>query len=135
MQMNMEKSEKRGYGLQVKFSEFNEEIFTNKLHEILSNSIYENTAKTVSNRFKDRPMTPQQSIVFWTEYAHRHQGAKHLRAAGNNLNWIQLNSYDVYALMALIFVVIVIVDYLILKAIIKKCFKKKKVVGGGKKKN
>lgn len=123
--MNMEKTVRNGYGLQVLYSEFNEENFSKALNEILTNPIYAQTTQTVSHRFKDRPMTPQKSVAYWTEYAHRHHGAKHLRAAGDELNWLQLNSYDVYAAMAVIFLVIVIADYFIIKAILKRCFKKK----------
>lgn len=123
--MNMKKTVNSGYGLQVLYSEFNEENFSRALNEILTNPIYAQTAKTVSERFKDRPMTPQQSVAYWTEYAHRHHGAKHLRAAGDELNWMQLNSYDVYAVMAVIFLVFVIADCIIIKAILKRCFKKK----------
>lgn len=131
--MNMIKTEKRGYGLQVLYSELNEENFSKALNEILTNPIYQQTAKTVSSRFKDRPMTPQKAVAYWTEYAYRHRGAKHLKAAGEQLNIFQLHSYDVYAVMAIIFVVILIIDYLILRAIIKKCFKKN--VSVKKKKN
>lgn len=133
--MNMVKSVKRGYGLQVLYSEFCEEKFSKAIHEILSNPKYRETAKTVSNRFKDRPMTPQQTVAYYTEYAHRHHGAKHLRSAGNELNFIQLYSFDVYAVMALIFLVILIIDYWIIKAVVKKCFKGKKNLDNKKKKN
>lgn len=132
--LNMIKSVKRGYGLQVLFSEFNETIFEESLNEVLKNPIYAENTKIASSRFKDRPMTPQESVVYWTEYAHRHRGAKHLRAAGDELNWLQLNSYDVYAVIAVIFVAIVIVDLIILRAIIKRCFKHKKNVPVEKKK-
>jgi hypothetical protein len=133
--MNMAKSEKRGYGKQMLFSEFNETTFENLLDEVLNNPIYAENTKIASERFKDRPMTPQQSIVYWTEYAHRHQGAKHLRSAGDELNWVQLNSYDAYAVIAVIFIFIVIVDLIILRAIIRRCFKHKKNAPTNKKKN
>lgn len=132
--MNMAKSVKRGYGLQVLYSEFEEENFSTALNEILTNPIYQQTAKAVSSRFKDRPMTPQKAVAYYTEFAHRHHGAKFLKSAGNDLNFMQLYSYDVYAVMLLVFVVILIIDYLILKAIIKRCFKTK-VLDKKKKKN
>jgi hypothetical protein len=133
--MNMMKSVKRGYGLQVLYSEFSEEKFSNAITEILSNPKYGETAKIVSNRFKDRPMTPQQTVAYWTEYAARHHGARHLRSAGNELNFMELNSLDVYAVMAIVFVIILIVDCWILKAVLKRCFKGRKNVVSKKKKN
>lgn len=33
----------------------------------------------LSAEFKDRPMTPQESVVYWTEYVLRHNGTQHLQ--------------------------------------------------------
>ncbi len=125
--MNMIKSVKRGYGVQVLYEEFSEDKFSEALNEVLSNPKYSETAKIVSSRFIDRPMTPQQSVVYWTEYAHRHQGAPHLRSSADELNILQLHSFDTMTVMLIIFAVILIADYFILKAIIKRCFRRRKI--------
>ena len=39
----------------------------------------------LSRIFKDRPMTPQETVVYWTEYVIRHNGAPHLRALGADM--------------------------------------------------
>lgn len=121
----MAKAVSKGYGLQVNFDEVTEESVFEALNKLLNDPSYSEMAKKVSSQFLDRPMSPQESVVYWTEYAVNHRGAPHLQAAATRLNFIELHSIDVYSLLAAIFVVILIIDYYILKAIIKRCFKKK----------
>ena len=89
-----------------------------KLNAIIENPKFRENAKEISRRFTDRPMTPQQSVVFWTEYAHRHRGASHLQAAGKHLNFIEFHLIDVYLVLGLILIVAFFVEYKILKFLI-----------------
>lgn len=73
---------------------------------------------------------PLDRAVFWIEYVLRHHGAVHLRSAARDLNYVQYFSVDVLV----IFVVIIIVDILILRAIVKKCFRSKSKPVASKKK-
>jgi len=73
---------------------------------------YTTNAKIASNRFKDRPNTPQESVIYWTEYVIRHKGAHHLKSEALNLTWYQ------YLLLDVIFVVaisILLIMYLLYK--------------------
>lgn len=79
---------------------------------------YRETIKKLSSIFLDQNDKPLDRAVFWIEYVLRHKGAVHLRSAARNLSYIQYFSLDVIA----VFVVIIIVDILILKALLKKCF-------------
>lgn len=62
--------------------------------------------KAVSERFNDRPMSPQESIVYWTEYVIKHNGAFHLRTAGADMTLYQYLLLDVAAVSAVVFGVI-----------------------------
>lgn len=64
---------------------------------------------------RDRPVDPLNLSVFWMEFVMRHKGAKHLRAAVHDLNWIQYFSLDVMALLATVLFVAVLLTF--------KCFK------------
>ena len=123
--MNMAKAVSKGYGLQIPFEEVTEENISQALNKLLKDPSYTEIAKKVSSQFQDRPMSPQEAVVYWTEYAVKHRGAPHLQAAAVHLNFIELHSIDVYSLLAAILLVILIIDYYILTAIIKRCFKKK----------
>jgi len=64
-------------------------------------------AKIVSDRFKDRPISPAESVVYWTEYVIRHKGAPHLKSQAFNLTWYQ------YFLLDVIFVVLFFISFTI----------------------
>lgn len=66
--------------------------------------------------FHDRPLKPLDNAVYWIEYVVRHNGAHHLKTAGNSLNWIQFLCLDV---------VIVILSCLFLCLTISFCTMKK----------
>ena len=58
----------------------------------------------LSKRFKDRPMTPEQSIVYWTEYVIRHNGASHLISPATRLSWVKFLMLDVILVVTLLLV-------------------------------
>jgi glucuronosyltransferase len=122
--MNMAKAKTRGYGLYVTYDELNEETFSGALNEILSNPKFKENAEIISKRFNDRPMTPQETVVYWTEFAARHAGAPHLRAASNDLNIIQFHSIDVYAFLFIILAIISYINFIVAKFILIKLFRK-----------
>jgi len=72
-------------------------------------------AKVASEIFKDRPMSQEKSVVYWTEYVIRHKGAQHLKSQALNLTWYQYFLLDVIALIILFMFIVVL--------IILKCFK------------
>lgn len=86
---------------------------------------YAINAKTASNVFKDRPMTPAQSVVYWTEYVLRHKGAPHLKSHAINLTWYQYYLLDVISFTIILISVIIFAILKILKCIYKcisKCY-------------
>ncbi|CAG9809898.1 unnamed protein product [Chironomus riparius] len=110
--MNMAKTIARGHGLQVLVKDLSEESISKALNELLTNSKYKATAVEISRRFNDRQNTPQEEIVYWTEYVARHRGAPHLQAASVNINSIQSQLIDVYCL---IFVIGALILYIVFK--------------------
>ena len=56
----------------------------------------------VSKIFKDRPITPQQSVVYWTEYVLRHNGASHFKSPASKLYLYQYWLLDVVFVFSLI---------------------------------
>ena len=134
--MNMAKAVVRGYGLQVDYDDISEEVVTEKLNELLNNPSYDDNAKEISRRFSDRPITPKKAVSFWVEYAIRHNGADHLKAAGNSLNFIQFHLIDVYATLSLLALIIMYINFIIFRKIARKLFSNnKKTVKKSKKKN
>lgn len=57
----------------------------------------------MSARFRDKPMTPMETAIYWVEYVARYGGAPHLRSGGQNLNWIAYHNLDVFLFFLLVF--------------------------------
>lgn len=85
---------------------------------------YSKNAKIASEQFKDRPMSPEQSIVYWTEYIHRHKGAPHLKSHALNLAWYQYFLLDVIATILICISIIIFISHYIIKKIFKYSMKR-----------
>ncbi|XP_030383873.1 UDP-glucuronosyltransferase 2B13-like [Scaptodrosophila lebanonensis] len=100
---NAEGMVKAGFGLGLRLLETSDEVFRSALKELLQNPKYANAAKTYSQRYRDRPLTARQSVVYWTEYVLRHKGARHLQTPVLHMSFIESNNLDVYALLSIVF--------------------------------
>lgn len=76
-------------------------------------------AKTASEIFKDRPLSPAQQVVYWTEYVIRHKGAHHLKSHAIHHTWYQYYLLDVIAVVLIFISVVCFIAYKSLKSIIK----------------
>lgn len=85
------------------------------LREVLSNPSYKENAMAVSRAFRDRPMSPLNTAMFWTEYVIRHRGAPHMRSAALELSWYQYLLLDVIAVLFVITAASLLTLYVIFK--------------------
>lgn len=74
----------------------------------------------LSKRFRDRPKTPQEEVLYWTEYVIRHKGAQHLKSEGLKLSWYQYFLIDVLVTIVLSVLTTLIIFYFILKKAVKR---------------
>ncbi|CAG9786684.1 unnamed protein product [Diatraea saccharalis] len=114
---NLLQAEKLGFGKILRFEDINEQSLRNKLIDVLSNNSYRIKAKEVSSRFKDRPMNPLDTAVFWIEYVIRHNGADFMKNPAIQLSWLSYNMFDVYAFVLgvtilLLYVIIRLILYI-----------------------
>ncbi len=56
---------------------------------------YEESAKFQSKLFKDRPLDPMDTAIYWTEYVIRYKGTPHLKSAAMELYWFQYIGVDI----------------------------------------
>lgn len=58
-----------------------------------------------SKLFRDRPQSPLETCVYWTEFVLRHDDMSPLKLMNDNLNWFQKRLLDVYIFcFAIVFV-------------------------------
>jgi len=60
-------------------------------------------------------MKPLDKAVYWIEYVIRHDGAHHLKTAGNQLNWIQFLSIDVMLVILMTIFLFLIISFYTIK--------------------
>jgi glucuronosyltransferase len=71
--------------------------------------------QALSEWFRDRPQSPLETAIFWTEYEIRHSGAPHLRTAALDLTWCQYLLLDVITVLIVAGIIITTALYLIVR--------------------
>lgn len=82
-------------------------------------SRYKDAISKMSALFRDQQESPVERIVYWTEYAVRHKGARHMRSPELDLNWIQFLSLDILATVLFV----LYLTYRLFKYILRSCLK------------
>ncbi|KAE8746863.1 UDP-glycosyltransferase-17 [Frankliniella occidentalis] len=137
---------KAGAGRGLSFGTLKDaDLFLKNVKELLEDPSYKKNASALSERFRDRPMSPLDTAVYWTEYVIRHKGAPHLRGGARNLAWYQEALLDVFAVVFLLLAAALFVLWKSLRAVLRlvrrvgcppvgACDQKKDKSGGKKKK-
>lgn len=60
-------------------------------------------AKTLSERFRDRPKPPMETALYWIDYAVRHKKTKFMRTAA-----VDMPAYQYYLIDVIAFIVLVL---------------------------
>ncbi|KAH8317785.1 hypothetical protein KR074_010261 [Drosophila pseudoananassae] len=121
---NAEKVAESGYGLNLVLNTLEVDEFKAAIKELIENPKYAQKLKSFSQLYRDRPLTAQESVVYWTEYVIRHHGAPHLQSPLVKMTFIASNNLDIYVLAGLILYIIFIVSKLFWKFVWRKLFGK-----------
>ncbi|XP_037385164.1 UDP-glucuronosyltransferase 2A2 isoform X2 [Talpa occidentalis] len=85
----------KGAAVEVNINTMTSADLLNALSTVINVPSYKENAMRLSRIQHDQPMKPLDRAVFWIEFVMRNKGAKHLRPASHNLNWVQYHSLDV----------------------------------------
>ncbi|KAH8413434.1 hypothetical protein KR009_011039, partial [Drosophila setifemur] len=123
-----------GYGLALDLQTVTEDNFREALKEVLENKKYSQAVGKFSALYRDRPLTAKQTVLYWTDYVLRHQGAPHLQSPAVHMNFIELYNLDLQVLLIIILVLIILLLRLVVKLVWNKvCGKSKKCSKNSKK--
>ncbi|XP_016975481.2 UDP-glucosyltransferase 2-like [Drosophila rhopaloa] len=103
---NMEHIKKQGQGLVLNYKNMTSEEFRSTIIQLLTEKSFDIAARTAAARYRDQPMNPLETAVWWTHYVLRHKGASHMRVAGRELNFFIFHSLDVLGTFLVAFLVI-----------------------------
>lgn len=79
-------------------------------------------AKELSERFRDRPLPPLDTAIYWVEYVARHKGAHHLRTAAVGMPLYKYLLLDVVAFLAAVMVVTLYLTFIVVRFAFRKAF-------------
>ncbi|XP_020043124.1 UDP-glucuronosyltransferase 2A2 isoform X1 [Castor canadensis] len=85
----------KGAAVEVNMNTMTSADLLSALRDVINDPSYKENAMRLSRIHHDQPVKPLDRAVFWIEFVMRHKGAKHLRVAAHDLNWIQYHSLDV----------------------------------------
>ncbi|XP_075147152.1 UDP-glucosyltransferase 2-like [Haematobia irritans] len=121
--MNVKNAVKSGYALALALKDVTEDNFKLSIEELWNNPKYTVTAKRLSKRFRDQPLTPLETALYWVEYVLSHDGAPHMRNAGQYLTFVEYHNLDVLLLLAVgvifLFILVIGIACLLKKLICK----------------
>jgi glucuronosyltransferase len=112
-------------GLLLESRGLTQEIMDSTFHEILNNPKYKKNMEIRSKMFKDRPQSPIELAVYWTEFVLRHDDFSSLKPVLRMSQSIMTrNLLDVYLMAALIFLILPLILLYILVKLVKNMFNK-----------
>jgi len=140
--MNTDATIVGGWGLRLSIVGINIEKLKPLVQTMLDDSKYMEKAKEISRLFKDRPMGPVETAVWWTEYALRNKNSLNvLKPLGFGLTWWSKRLLDVWAVVFSILTLALLILGFVVKKCIKLCCgqtkspKSKHTANGNKKSN
>lgn len=100
-----------GWGLKVYYLYLEEDSLARAISKVIGSSRIRRAAQALSARYRDRPMHPIETAMFWVEYVLRHNGAPHMQSPGVRMNVLQYLMVDVFILYTLLPCVVMIICY------------------------
>ncbi|XP_023172067.2 UDP-glucuronosyltransferase 2B15-like [Drosophila hydei] len=92
--LNMARAEQNGYGRTVNYEELTAERLLTAIQQLLQDPQAKNLVNDMSARYKDQPQLPLERAVYWIEHVSRHKGARYLRSASQDLDFVQYHNLD-----------------------------------------
>ncbi|CAJ1071620.1 UDP-glucuronosyltransferase-like [Xyrichtys novacula] len=123
---NAQRMASRDVGVMLDVLTVTTESLLQALNDVINDTRYKENIERLSALHKDRPMEPIDLSVYWTEFVMRHKGAKHLRAAVHDLNWVQYFCLDVMAFLGTVLLIFVMVTVKCFKLCCRKLSRKRK---------
>ncbi len=105
----------KGIAEQLAIKDLTSASLTEKIGQLLSDGKYKRNILAASKVFKDQKDTPLERGLWWIEWALRNHNAVHFKSSSADLNFIQIQSIDVIALLSLVLVAMVLVVVVVLR--------------------
>jgi len=117
---NAERIHRMEHGIRLEIIDITAEQLESAITKITTDTKYTTNMKLLSKRFKDRPMKPADTALWWTEFVLRHESTSFLSPLSRYQSWYQRRLLDVWGAIALASILIVSTLLLILIQLAKR---------------
>jgi len=108
---NMMRAQRHGYAVMLDWQSLNEPSFTEAIDRVINDPTIMESMKRAHGLFTDQKEKPLERAVWWIEYVIRHEGANFLKPQSLNLSFFQYHLLDVFALLFLLFITILLINW------------------------
>ncbi|XP_072388404.1 UDP-glycosyltransferase UGT5-like [Diabrotica undecimpunctata] len=115
--------QKREGGVSFLLSEITEEVVLESLKKLLSAEFAEK-AQLLSKTFKDRPLSPTDTALYWIDYVINHKGAPFMKTTAVDMPLYQYWLLDVLVFISVVLLVLLYLFYRLANFFVRKLFKK-----------
>ncbi|XP_050522153.1 UDP-glucosyltransferase 2-like [Daktulosphaira vitifoliae] len=123
---NILKLVNQGSGILLDYESITKDSLYNAIMTMINNNSYFMNAQKLSQRYKDRPLNPTETVIYWTEYIIKHKGARHLQTAAIDMPWWKYFLIDTISFIVLFVCLVLYLIYVVLKSMYR--FFTKKVI-------
>lgn len=116
---NVERMQEAGGAEVLDIMKLTREDFETAIRDLLDKPQYRHNVQALSQRFRDQPMHPLDTAIYWTEYVIRHKGATHMRVLPSNMKLIDYYSLDHVLMIVVRFGVLICLVLYILHKLLK----------------
>ncbi|KAH8346541.1 hypothetical protein KR084_002727 [Drosophila pseudotakahashii] len=98
---NLEVLEEEGAALQLNINTLTGQELRDTVERLINQPKYQENALAVSQRFRDQPMHPLETAVYWTEYVIRYKGANHMKVSPSQVKLFEYYSLDKFLMVGI----------------------------------
>lgn len=109
-----------GMALPMKIDNLTHTALSEAINRIIKDKSFSENAKRVSSLYRDRPMTPSESVVYWVEYLIRHGTGDDIRPTSADASWTSHFMLDLCAAMVTALLIIWFVTRAVLHVALNK---------------
>jgi len=86
--------------------------------KIFSAFSYHENVQRLSKAYRDRPVTPMETAIWWTEYIARGNGRFYFRSDSTGLSWYQRHLVDVTLVLIIVFMIFIYILFRLIKLLL-----------------
>ncbi|KAG4075278.1 hypothetical protein HA402_003069 [Bradysia odoriphaga] len=123
--INIRRSVARGFADVLYVKDLSTELLYTKLNNLLTQPKYRESVKLASATFRDQKETPLERALWWVDWVIRNPKINHFRSE-HELNFLQVESFDVIAFVTTVLLVIVFGFVWLMKTLLRLIFGNRK---------